>query len=100
MGENFQADFVNGVFPQPMELNSESASSIPPNWAIAIIAAASGVTLLWGIAIFVLVNIFYHLAEKHSSYLYNISCRFWLKFIASQDMYLLEIRNHLLHSTL
>ncbi len=49
---------MSDVFPQPMESDSASASSIPPNWAIAIIAAAAAVTLLWGTAIFILVSPF------------------------------------------
>ena len=43
---------VSDVFPQPI------TSSVPPNWAIAVIAAAAGVTLLWVTAIFILVGFY------------------------------------------
>ena len=41
------------VFPKPVD----STMSIPPNWAIAVIVAAAGVTILWIIVIVILVSI-------------------------------------------
>lgn len=43
----------SSVFPQALEPNS----SVPPPWAIAIIAAAAGVTFMWISALLVLVSI-------------------------------------------
>lgn len=42
------------VFPQPME---PAAASVP-DWAIAIIVAAAGVTFIWLVAIFALVSFY------------------------------------------
>ena len=50
---------VSDVFPQPLEL-----TSVPPNWAIAIIAAAAGVTFLWILALFILVRITFHVLDS------------------------------------
>lgn len=44
---------VSGAFPTPYDLSNE----VLPSWAIAVVSAAAGVTLLWVIAIILLVGV-------------------------------------------
>ena len=44
---------VGGAFPAPYDASVE----ILPTWAIAVVSAAGGVTLLWAVAIVMLVSV-------------------------------------------
>ena len=44
---------VGGAFPAPYDASVE----ILPTWAIAVVSAAGGVTLLWTVAIVLLVSV-------------------------------------------
>ena len=45
---------VGGAFPTPYDVSNE----VLPTWAIAVVTAAGGVTLLWVIAIILLVCVY------------------------------------------